>query len=271
MSTESTLNLGVYVKEVLQDELERDDKFLEPVDLSALLQEADQKEKPRANILGYPSYPLHREIANMLQLWMENKRCPIMDMPVYDLLDERAYVEFRAVSFATITPMLTGLLTLWKLWVKEEIKFRIREIMVKLGKRGLLDLLGIRNTVGTQHMWPTSRSSLERSFREQNSPNSQLSVGARALAKHHHRDKSLSWWGTCTGNEAAKNEHALENMNKILDNATWINIHWLPHDVYVIEARQEEGYGVRWTADGRSFRGFLEPQMIDGHEVGWRH
>ena len=39
--------------------------------------------------------------------------------------------------------------------------------------------------------------------------------------------------------------------------------------VYYIYLRV--GYGVRWTADGLQFRGFLEPQMIDGHEVGWRH
>ena len=31
------------------------------------------------------------------------------------------------------------------------------------------------------------------------------------------------------------------------------------------------GYGARWTSDASQFRGFLEPQMVDGHEVGWRH
>ena len=31
------------------------------------------------------------------------------------------------------------------------------------------------------------------------------------------------------------------------------------------------GYGVRWTSDGKQFRGFLEPQMADGHDVHWRH
>lgn len=45
----------------------------------------------------------------------------------------------------------------------------------------------------------------------------------------------------------------------------------LQQDIYVIEARVIEGYGVRWTADGKQFRGFLEPQMLDGHDVGWRH
>lgn len=27
----------------------------------------------------------------------------------------------------------------------------------------------------------------------------EITVGARALAKHHHRDQSSSWWGICTG------------------------------------------------------------------------
>ena len=43
------------------------------------------------------------------------------------------------------------------------------------------------------------------------------------------------------------------------------------HDVYIIEARQEGGYGARWSADGSMFRGFLEPQMEGGHDAGWRH
>lgn len=140
-----------------------------------------------------------------------------------------------------------------------------------LNLHGILDLLGIRETVGTISLLPPSRKSLLASFTVKYIQNSELSVGARALSKHFHRDHSDSWWGVCTGTEAAKNYHALELMNKILDSAVWINIHWLPHDIHIIEARQDQGYGIRWSADGSSFRGFLEPQMIDGHEVGWRH
>ena len=54
---------------------------------------------------------------------------------------------------------------------------------------------------------------------------SELTVGARALAKHSHRDETESWWGICTGTEAAKNEHAFRILQKILDDAHWINIH----------------------------------------------
>ncbi|KAK6989115.1 hypothetical protein BgiMline_012313, partial [Biomphalaria glabrata] len=189
----------------------------------------------------------------------------------FDLLDEKGYIETRAATIKAITPLLNGLESLWSLWTEDEIKYRVREILLLLGLRGILDLLGIRKTVGTKEMLPPSRKLLLASFTAKHSPNSELTVGARALAKHFHRDKSDSWWGNCSGSEAEKNRHALQIMQNVLDNAVWINIHWLPHDVFIIEARQDQGYGLRWSADGSIFRGFLEPQMIDGHEVGWRH
>ena len=91
------------------------------------------------------------------------------------------------------------------------------------------------------------------------------------------------------GSESDKNERALVVIKRILSNPVWMNAHILPHDTYVFEIRQEEGYGARWTADGTFFRGFLEvrlwsvpvvngpcskrlqPQMEEGHSVGWKH
>ncbi len=46
---------------------------------------------------------------------------------------------------------------------------------------------------------------------------------------------------------------------------------YMQHDVKVIEVRTIAGYGVRWRHDGTEFRGYLEPQMAEGHTVGWRH
>lgn len=98
------------------------------------------------------------------------------------------------------------------------------------------------------------------------STSAMLTVGARALAKHCHRDESLQWWGKCLGSkpplvlasvqpqtrlllaspsvspparvelschlflvdDAAKNAHALEVVSRIMREATWINIHSLP-------------------------------------------
>jgi len=104
-------------------------------------------------------------------------------------------------------------------------------------------------------------------FKNNNLP--QLSVGARALCKHAHRS-SEGFWGDPRGTEIVKNEHAKQKANKILQSCIWINIHSLPRDEFVIECRVEEGYGIRWTING-AFRGFLEPQMPNGHGKGWKH
>ena len=138
---------------------------------------------------------------------------------------------------------------------------------------------------------------------------SSLTDGARAWSKHHHRslkelenpDGKLThqgWWGTPSGPVSIINEKALILFWKIMNNATWRNLHWLPHGVLVYEIRIEEGYGMRWSQDpslsadgednGKScqsrhtsgnnasavpwkFRGFVEPMMENGHETGWRH
>ena len=69
-----------------------------------------------------------------------------------------------------------------------------------------------------------------------------------------------------------------------------ISLHTSQHDVKVVEMRTKEGiratdvymctsncwsatvgYGARWLHNGSEFRGFLEPQMEDGHSVGYRH
>nr|XP_022317236.1 uncharacterized protein LOC111120654 isoform X1 [Crassostrea virginica] len=263
--------LSKYVFMALENELQLTSKAFDEEDIRALLKGGKKSCVPRETIIGYPSYPLYREIGNMLQQWMEKKYCPALDLPKYELLDEQSYAEAREANFKSITPLLEGLQTLWEVWNDEEITYRVRDILIILGKRGMLDLLGVRKTVGTKELWPVNREMLIKSFTEKHSPNAEISVGARALSKHYHRDNTTSWWGTCTGTEAQKNEYALSILNKILDNATWINIHWLPHDVFILEVRQEEGYGARWTADGASFRGFLEPQMVDGHAVGWKH
>ncbi|KIK01603.1 hypothetical protein K443DRAFT_98364 [Laccaria amethystina LaAM-08-1] len=131
-------------------------------------------------------------------------------------------------------------------------------------------------------------------------PNSaKLTAGARAWSKHSHRSqpvdetekdkrkRSTGWWGTPSGPVAIINERALALFWKVMDSATWKNLHWLPHQILVYEVRVAEGYGMRWSQDqseeGREseglsketrpwiFRGFVEPMMENGHEVGWKH
>ena len=143
-----------------------------------------------------------------------------------------------------------------------------------------------------------------------------LTAGARAWAKHSHRSQgdrgegesaiegpgcsinncynrkgqpsSTGWWGTPSGPVAHINERALLLFWKIMDRASWRNLHWLPHRVLTYEVRVPEGYGMRWSQDQSTingedddgttcadrpwiFRGFIEPMMDNGHEVGWRH
>lgn len=143
-----------------------------------------------------------------------------------------------------------------------------------------------------------------------------LTEGARAWTKHFHRsipidastsggngeggesgskkqkkadvEASAGWWGVASGSVATINEKALALFWKVMNGATWRNLHWLPHEVVVYEVRVAEGYGMRWSQQrvlggsgeeaqtevaGRpwTFRGFVEPMMENGHEVGWRH
>ncbi|KAF7984155.1 hypothetical protein HWV62_16816 [Athelia sp. TMB] len=103
-------------------------------------------------------------------------------------------------------------------------------------------------------------------------------------------EESAGWWGKPSGPVAKINENSLLLFSKVMNDASWRNLHWLPHQVLVYEIRVPAGFGMRWSQDrspnggteseGRGmdtkekpwmFRGFLEPQMDNGHEVGWRH
>ena len=146
----------------------------------------------------------------------------------------------------------------------------VDEVLENLTKADILFLLGMRRTVGSVTVLPPDISNLWLSYQALGHAKSSLTVGARALSKHCHRSGD-NWWGVCTGSENNKNEHALAILERIFLDAVWINVHTLPHNVQVLEVRCSEGYGLRWTSNGCSFRGFLEPQMTDGHEKGWRY
>ena len=66
---------------------------------------------------------------------------------------------------------------------------------------------------------------------------SPLTVGARALAKHTHRDRSEGWWGPCSGSETDKNSAAFKVLAKLLAGCIWINLHFVPPDKSVYEVR----------------------------------
>lgn len=155
-----------------------------------------------------------------------------------------------------------------------------------VGDDGLHRLLGLRTTPRTlAGRLPPRRSHLIAAALVSKPPvkvggKETLSAAARAVDKHYHRGPGF--FGTSKGTCAAKNAHALGLVNKLLTEAAWANIHALPgQDIAIFEVRVPAGYGARWRCayeDGAAlrpsscaFRGFLEPQMADGHDRGWRH
>ena len=217
----------------------------------------------------YPRYPLNVEISKKLHQWMTNGDLPVKS-EACGLLTEEDFVKERTEIAEKVSPILASLNNSWTEISDAEKSHQLTSVIKLLGVRGLLDLLNIRHTLGSVDIFPPPIGVLIASFNEKHKPNASLTVGARALSKHCHRDTS-EWWGACAGSEQTKNEHANTVVMRILGDASWINIHLLRHDVKVIEVRCTEGYGARWSHDGKVFRGFLEPQMEDGHTTGWKH
>ncbi|GMF64993.1 unnamed protein product [Phytophthora lilii] len=138
------------------------------------------------------------------------------------------------------------------------------------GVRGILTLLGFQQTVGSRNVAPLTLHQCLEAFTQRHTPGEPLTVGARAFSKHCARS-SEGWWGEMKGNDAAKNARAEAKVRELLAGATWKNVHSLPHAHATMEIRNALGYGARWDAETRTFRGFLEPPMANGHETKWRH
>ncbi|CAJ0765819.1 20181_t:CDS:10, partial [Entrophospora sp. SA101] len=115
--------------------------------------------------------------------------------------------------------------------------------------------LGLKTTFKSSSHLPPSFNECVESFtrvyikknqkKNPRNPNSSniLTIGGKALSKHSHRDKSTLFWGVCTGTESKKNEQANHVLAKIITNASWVNLHSLPHDILVYEIRNDLGYG----------------------------
>ena len=213
-----------------------------------------------------PHRPYSQTLAERIMAVHEGSGWP--SMPPIPLLEEVDESEERGAWEQAIVEGVAK----WKDDGSDEQ--HIRTIAERLGERGILCLLGMRQTPGSVFRPPPDIPSLVRSFNDQHQKGGKhhpLTVGARALAKHSIRDKSTGWWGEARGGDAEKNAAALKVLLRVLEGGVWANSHCLPGGLEVFEVRTGEGYGARWTADGSSFRGFLEPPMVDGHEKGWHH
>ena len=150
--------------------------------------------------------------------------------------------------------------------------FLINNIFIDFTCRDILTFLGIRKTKGSINNYiPLDKNILISKFKELNNEKSKLTVGAKALCKHSHRSVSESFWPGQGGKDKDKNENAEKMLNLFMEECVWINMHLLPHNLIIIELRIDKGYGIRWQVNDGMFRGFLEPQMEDGHEKGWIH
>ena len=226
---------------------------------------------------GYPEGNALKQISKVLHSWFRTGSFPIRFQSITGFDTENTTEIIQNLN--QFTPLIVELIT--KLSERSEKTEQLaRQLLCSIGPRGILLCLGVRSTVGSVEKFciPT-KAALCSSFNERHTQReeeskrnqSMLSVGARALSKHAHRS-SEGFWGNVRGSEQKKNELAQDILSKILTNTVWINLHNLPHDEPVIEVRVAKGYGARWSVtSGKQFRGFLEPQMEEGHANKWRH
>lgn len=260
------------------------------LDMSSAENDDDDDDKVIV-LKGLPSYPLYKVLALRLcliynrELRKKNKKQTnnaILDplnndddkgesTPVFLLIPAEEFGLQEQLPVPTIP-------TITQLSVKA-----IRQWFRSAGNQGVLTILGLRQTVGSdpRSLLPPSWSSLLQAAHQPHKTSSVLSVAARARAKHAHRSTQAAFFGIATGSPAAQNMAAGEIVERLLHEAVWINIHTFSgtDGKPALEVRVRDGYGARWVADWThplhptdiEFRGFLEPQMLNGHVKGWKH
>jgi hypothetical protein len=212
-------------------------------------------------LAGVPRRPLLRRLEAAVAAWVERGHAP---RPPVFFPGEFSEEEQPALPFVTTH----------------------EEAVAQLTESRVAQLLQMRKTAGTQSgRLPPSWSELLRSFRARHAKGGEgedkkktttvaLTVGGRALTKHAQRS-SEGYWGESKGTAAAINANAEAAVVRVMREAVWMNLHILPDDLAVFEARVAEGYGARWVCDAQgndwTFRGYLEPPTAGGHESGWRH
>ena len=179
---------------------------------------------------------------------------------------------FNKSEVDSITPLNEKIKTIINIKDIDIYNYLINNIFINFTPRDILTFLGIRKTKGSiDNYIPLDKNILISKFKELNNQKSKLTVGAKALCKHSHRSVTESFWPGQEGKEIEKNQNAEKMLNLFLEECVWINMHLLPHNLIIIELRIDKGYGIRWQVNDGMFRGFLEPQMENGHEKGWIH
>ena len=127
--------------------------------------------------------------------------------------------------------------------------------------RELLSILGQRTTPGSlvdHRAFPPSVEQLLQAASSSCSDDEELSVAARALAKHASRAED-DFWTKPSGSAIEQNEICLKVIDEIRKNTTWWNVfeHFQHGPIY--EIRIPSGHGARWSHDGSTFIGFVDP------------
>ena len=137
--------------------------------------------------------------------------------------------------------------------------------------RELLSILGQRTTPGSlvdQRAFPPGAEQLIQSASSPNTEGEELSNAARALAKHASRQRD-EYWKQPSGSPTEQNEVALGLVQRMRSEMTWWNIfeHFQHGPIY--EIRIPSGHGARWSNDGSTFIGFVDPfdssARLDSH------
>lgn len=189
---------------------------------------------------GYPEGDFIYKFTKIFEHWAQQGNFPIRFITESFFTD---YTETVIESLNIYTKEIQGLLD--GTISSDEIENVLDEIISGIGPRGILTMLGVRKTIGSAEMAIPKREMLAEKFNKSHIELTEeelkarksipkLSVGGKALSKHAHRCSS-KFWGEAKGPELEKNKQAAELLDKILDNATWINIHALPHSEYILE------------------------------------
>lgn len=140
----------------------------------------------------------------------------------------------------------------------DQLKINLIEALEKTPFEIILLILGQRLTPASQRdqtgIPPAAAHLLESCFQPFNKD---ISIAARAWEKHVGRNKN-SIFGEIKGNTIQKKEKVEKLVQYIIAHKTWWNIFYHYKHNLVYEIRIENGQGMRWTADGKQFIGFLE-------------
>jgi hypothetical protein len=142
----------------------------------------------------------------------------------------------------------------------DQLEFQIIKMFEETPFDVILLILGQRLTSASRRDEtgiPPSKSTLFESCFEPY--NSEISIVERAWEKHVGRTKdSNSVLGEIKGNRSEKRLKVERLVYHIIGYKTWWNTFYHYKHGLVYEVRVENGQGLRWSADGKQFIGFLE-------------